>query len=182
RLRPFLRNDVPSVPLVVQNGIGLRKQEIDGVIVDLDRLRVGLQPGLDVGAVGARALGGEHHVVRGKILAVVEFDALAQIEPPSRRLDHFPALGKAGNDLEILAALGQSLVDVAEHAEREGLVERVWIQGFEVSLKAETERRGGSLAGHRYRDGKREKCSLQFHRYLSTLPPMIAAAPARPTA
>ena len=69
---------------------------------------------LDVASRGAHALGREHHVVGGEILAVVELDALAQVEAPARRLDDLPALGQAGNDLQVLVALGQPLIDVAE--------------------------------------------------------------------
>ena len=123
-------------------GFGLERHEIDRVIVDLHHLDVGREPRLESEA-GACARGRrEHHVVGGEVLAVVELDALAQIETPARRLDHLPALGEAGNDLEILVALGQPLVHVAEHAMGEGLVQRVGIERLEVALEGETESRG----------------------------------------
>ena len=95
-----------------------------------------------------RAGRGEHDVVGGEVLAVVEFDALAQMEAPARRLDHFPALGEAGNDLQVLVALGEALVDVAEHAVGEGLVERIGIERLQVALEREPERRGDVAVSH----------------------------------
>ncbi len=117
--RPRLREDVPGVPLVVQDGVGCREDEIDGVIVDLDDLRSGRDAALDVRFRRQRALGREDHVVGGEGLAAMELHALAQMEAPSRRLDDLPAFGEAGDDLQILVALGQAFHHVAERAERE---------------------------------------------------------------
>ena len=78
----------------MQNGIGRGQDEIDGVVVDLDDLGVGGNAGLQVGALGANAVGREHHVVGGEGIAVLEFDALAQMEAPAGRLRRFPAFGQ----------------------------------------------------------------------------------------
>ena len=114
RLGPFLVHDVPGIPLRIQNGIGRGQDEVDGVVVDLDDLGVGGNAGLQVRALGADAVGGEDHVVGGEGVAVVELDALAQMEAPARRLRRFPAFRQAGNDLQILVARDQALIDMAE--------------------------------------------------------------------
>jgi len=78
------------------------------------------------------------------------------MEAPVQRIDGLPALGKAWDDLQILVALGETLVDVAQHAEREGLVQRIGIERIERTLEGEAqglafgmraERRGGQRAG-----------------------------------
>ena len=114
RFRPFLVHDVPGIPLRMQNGIWRAQDEIDGVVVDLDDLRVGGNAGLQVRAFGANAVGGKHHVVGGEGVAVLEFDALAQMEAPAGRLRRFPAFGQCGNDLEILVARDQAFIDMSE--------------------------------------------------------------------
>ena len=106
-----------------------------------------------------RARRGEHHVVGGEILAVVELDALAQMEAPAVRLRSFPALREAGDDLELLVALGEPFIDVAEHAMREGLVERIGIERLEVALERETECRGRRSGQRRRRKrGSEQQC------------------------
>ena len=82
-----------------------------------------------------------------KVLAVVELDALAQIKAPLERVDDFPPLGQARNDLEILVALGQALHDVAHGAEREGLVQRVGVERVEIALEGIAEGLGGGRRG-----------------------------------
>ena len=100
--------------MVVQNGIGRGQDEIDGVVVDLDDLGIGGDAGLQVGALGADAVGGEHHVVGGEGVAVLELDAFAQMEAPAGGLlRDFPAFGQSGNDLEILVARNQTFIDLA---------------------------------------------------------------------
>src|SRR5262249_41038627 len=116
--------------------------------------------------------------VGGKILTVVELDPLAQMEAPAGRLEHLPALRETGDDLELGAALGQALVDIAEHAEREGLVEGVRVERLEVTLEAEAEgRRVRRPRGGEHGDREREKRRLDVH--LSPLW-MVSAAAARP--
>ena len=114
RLGPLLVHDVPGVPLRMQNGIWRGQDEVDGVVVDLDDLGVGGNAGLQVRALGADAVGGEQHVVGGEGVAVLEFDALAQMEAPAGRLRCFPAFGQRRNDLQILVARDQAFIDLAE--------------------------------------------------------------------
>ena len=130
----------------VQDGVGRGEHEIDGVIVDLDGLHVGRRAALDLRAGAAHAVEREDHVVGGEVLAVVELDALAQMEAPLERVDDLPALGQARNDLEVLVALGQPLHDVAHGAERERLVQRVGIERVEVALEGVTEGLGAAGA------------------------------------
>ena len=51
---------------------------------------------------------------------------------------------------EVLVALGEALVNVAEHAVGEGLVERVGIERLQIALEREAEGRGPSR--------RRERC------------------------
>ena len=108
--------------------MGDGQHHVDRVVVDLHELRVGGNAGLEVGTGGAHAVGGEQHVVGREVVAVLELHALAQVEAPARRLDNLPAFGKSGDDRESLAALGQAFVGVAEHGERECLIEGIGIE------------------------------------------------------
>ena len=133
-LSPFLVHDVPGIPLVMHNGIGRGEDEIDGVVIDLDDLRVGGNAGLQVRAFGANAVRREHHVVGGEGIAVLEFDVLAQVKTPAGGLRGFPAFRQSGNDLEILVARDQAVIDLSEMRMGCSLVERIGIKRFQVAL------------------------------------------------
>ena len=149
---PLLVHDVPGIPLRIQNGIWRTQDEVDGVIVDLDHLGVGGNAGLQVRALGANAIGGEHHVVGGEGVAVLEFDVLAQMETPARRLGGLPAFGKARNDLQILVPRNEAFIDLPEMRERGGFVEGVGIERLEIALVRITQ----GLCGGRHRHGRRK--------------------------
>ncbi|MBA7660006.1 hypothetical protein ES703_68005 [subsurface metagenome] len=104
RFCPFLVHDVPGTPQRVQNGVRRTQDEIHGVVIDLDDLRIGGDVGLQVRALGANAVGGENHVVGGEGIPVVELDALAQMEAPTGRLRSLPAFRQTRNDIQILVA------------------------------------------------------------------------------
>ena len=82
----------------------------------------------------AHAVGGKQDVVGGEGVAVVEFDALAQVEAPVGRVRRFPAFRQRGNDLQILVAGDQALIDMRMMSDRCGFLERVGIERFEVAL------------------------------------------------
>jgi len=84
------------------------------VVIDLDDFRVGGNVGLQVRAFGANAVGGKNDVVGREGVAVLELDALAQMEAPAGRLRRFPALRQRRDDVQILVARDQAFVDVAE--------------------------------------------------------------------
>src|SRR6476620_8461318 len=98
----------------MQNGIWRAEDEIYGVVIDLDDLRVGGNVGLQVRAFGPNAVSGKNHVVGGEGIAVLEFDVLAQVEAPAGRLRCLPALRQCWNDLQILVARDQALIDISE--------------------------------------------------------------------
>src|SRR5882757_2090516 len=112
----------------MQNGIWRAQYEIHGVVIDLDHLRVGGNVGLEVRAFGANAVGGKNHVVGGEGVAVLELDALAQMEAPVGGvfLD-FPAFGERRDDLEILVAPDQAFINVSEMRVGGALVEGIGI-------------------------------------------------------
>ena len=134
---PGLGHDGPAGPLEMDDRIRRRGDEIDGVVVNLDHLGVLGDPALQVGAVGPHPRGREHHVVRRERPAVVELDALAEVEPPSRRLQDLPALRQGRFDRQPRAAASQALVDVAEVAQGEGLIQVVGVHRIDSPLKGE---------------------------------------------
>ena len=171
RLGPLLVHDVPGIPLRIQNGIGRSQDEIDRVVVDLDDLRIGGNAGLQVRALGANAVGREHHVVGGEGIAVLEFDVLAQMEAPAGRLRRFPALGEGGNDLQILVARDQAFIDLSEMRVGGGLVERIGVERFEIALVGVAQGLG-RCRRHRKsddRDGGRCKQGLTYRHLFSVL-------------
>ena len=158
-LAPFLVHDEPAVPLRSQNGIGRVELHIDRVVVDLDELGVGRNVGQEVGALGAHAVGGKDHVVGGEGVAVVEFDALAQMEAPAGRLRGFPAFGQRRNDLQILVAGDQALIDMRMMGDGRGFLERIGIERFELALVGVAQ--GLARCRRHGKSGDRERWSLQ---------------------
>ena len=87
------------------------------IVVDLLRALVGRQVALQRrGLVGDAGQRGDH-VVRRERIAVVELDALAQLEAPDGRRDGLPGLGQRRLDLEIAGVADQPFVDVIEHGQ-----------------------------------------------------------------
>ena len=168
RLGPLLVHDVPGIPLIMQNGIGRGQDEIDGVVVDLDDLDVGGDAGLQVRALGANAVGREHHVVGGEGVAVLEFDALAQMEAPAGRLRRFPSVRPARDDLQILVARDQAFIDLAEMRMGGGLVERIGIERFEVALVGVAQGLGRCRHHRKCEDGSRgrRKQTLTYRHFV----------------
>ena len=150
---PLPIHDVPGVPLGIEDRVGRLRDEVDGAVVDLDDLHDAREAGFQVRARLAGPRRREQHVVRIERVAVLELDALAQMEAPARRLDDLPALGKARDKGEIGTASHQPLVDVAQIAEREGLVQAVGIEAADVAAGREPK----GLAGHRCRDEEDER-------------------------
>ena len=130
----FLLHDVPGIPLRIENGIGRGQDEVHRVVVDLDDLGVGGNAGLQVRALFANAIRREDHIVGGEGIAVLEFHALAQMEPPAGRLRRFPALRQRGDDLQIPVAGHQAFEDMSEMGVGGALVQRVGVERFEVAL------------------------------------------------
>ena len=128
------------------------------MIVDLDRLHVGRCAALDLGAGAAHPIQRKHNVVGGESLAIVELDALAQVKAPAQRIDDFPPLGQARNDLEVLVALGQPLHDIAHGAKRERFVQRVGVEGVEIALEGITKGVGGGRRGAESKSKCTNKC------------------------
>ncbi len=119
----------------MQNGIWRAQYEIHGVVIDLDDLGVRGNVGLKIRAFGANAVGGKNHVVGGEGVAVLELDALAQMEAPVGGIFlDFPAFGQRGNDLEILVARDQAFIDISEMPMGGALVERIGIERFQFTL------------------------------------------------
>ncbi len=84
------------------------------VAVLLDVLDVLVHERLDQLRVVADALERVDDAVRGERGAVVELDALPQVEPPRRVVHGRPRLREAGHELRVVRHLDQRVVDVAE--------------------------------------------------------------------
>jgi hypothetical protein len=100
-----------------------------------------------------QALDGEHHVVGGEVGAVVPLDAAAQVEDPGLGILLLPFRRERREDLELLAARDQRLVDVAVDGVGEQLVLRHRVGREVVALAGPPQ--GGGLG----RNGKRERCN-----------------------
>ena len=134
RLGPLLVHDVPGVPLRIENGIGRRQDEVHRVVVDLDDFGAAGNAGLQVRALLLDAFRGENHVIGSEGVAVLEFHALAQMEPPAGRLRRFPAFRQRRNDLQVPVAGHQAFEDMSEMGVGGALVERVGVERFEIAL------------------------------------------------
>jgi hypothetical protein len=144
-LRPFLREDAPSFPLVDEQRVRRLENEIDRGVVDLHYLGVERHAALDVRAGGADAIGREDDIVGGEILAIVEFHALAQMKAPMQRIERLPARREARLDLHVLAAPDQPFIDRPVDAEAEALVDRIGIDGLQFALESEAQGLGAGL-------------------------------------
>ena len=134
RLGPLLVHDVPGIPLRIENGIGRGQDEVHRVVVDLDNLGAAGNAGLQVRALFLDAFRRENHVVGREGVAVLEFYALAQMEPPAGRLRCFPALRQRRDDLQVPVAGHQALEDMSEMGVGGTLVQRVGVERFEIAL------------------------------------------------
>src|SRR5262249_48595446 len=83
--------------------IGRVQRHVDRVVVDLGELGVGRDVAQEVGAVGADPIGGEQHVVGGEWVAIVKFDALAEMEAPFGRAQRLQLSASAGMILRSLS-------------------------------------------------------------------------------
>ena len=158
RLRPFLVHDVPGIPLRIENGIGRGQDEIDGEVVDLDDLGIERNAGLQVGALFANPVRGEHHIVGGEGVAVLEFHALAQMKTPAGRFRNLPAFRQPGDDLEILVTGDQPFKHLAEMCVRGALVQRIGIERFQVALVGVTQGLGRCRRHRESEDRSRDGC------------------------
>ena len=146
-LRPCLGDDEPRLPFVVQDRIGRGEHEVDRVVVDLLDLGIGRNAGFQLRAGSARAFGGEHHVIGREGRPVVERHPPAQVEAPAGRVQHLPALGEAGDDLQVLVALDQAFHHVGEEPQRDRFVERVGVERVEPALERHLQRLGCGCRG-----------------------------------
>jgi hypothetical protein len=108
----------------------------------------------DVDLVGALRLldapEGEHHVVGGEGRAVVELDALPEVEAPLRVGDLFPVRRQRRLDLVVLGVAGEALVGVLQDRVRGGVVLRVRVERQDVVLRRPLERHRLRRQAHRY--------------------------------
>src|SRR5690625_2056491 len=100
---------------------GLLVDEADGVVIDLLDVaerpnQAGTRTRLTVDApFGQDAVEGEHDVISGQRLTVVEGHAFTQVELEGQVVDGAPVSGEHRFDLAIRQAFGQRVEDVAQH-------------------------------------------------------------------
>ena len=134
-------------------GAGPGRGDLDRVVVDAPGLADGGGEGLEVRAGKLRALDREHDVVGGEGRAVVEPDALPQVEAPGRGVHLLPGGGERGDELEVAVARGEALVEVVGEQGVDALVLGVRVGGEEVALRGPAEdRRGRRRGGDEQRD------------------------------
>jgi hypothetical protein len=101
----------------------------------------------------ADALHREHDVVGRERRAVVELDALAQLEAPRRRVELLPRRREARDDLEVLVPHHQRVVDQVVDVVGQVLVLRVRVHRLRVAATRPAQglrvgdRRGGERGG-----------------------------------
>jgi hypothetical protein len=167
-LGPLAVHDVEDLELQGQNGIGFRGDEIDRMIVDHPHRLDHSRDPIEARAGRAEPLERKGDVGGGKGIAVVEGDALAQLEAPDVGLDVFPLGGEVRAELHVLVADHQALVDVRLEPEGHGLEQGVRVQGPHVALKGPTEclGLGHAAENQRRRHADREHFFTQSQRSL----------------
>ncbi|CUX51785.1 hypothetical protein AGR13a_Lc110299 [Agrobacterium genomosp. 13 str. CFBP 6927] len=80
-----------------------------------DRLHIGGKRAWAVGRGQRDALDAGNHVLGGKIAAVVEFHAFAQLEFPGLVIDDFPGSGECGLYLLLLVLVDEAIENIARH-------------------------------------------------------------------
>src|ERR1043165_7901150 len=134
-LRPGLAHDAEVDEVAEQHRVRTAEDEVDGVVVDflhfLDAGDVHLHRSLRLHDAAER----EHDVVRGEGRAVVELDALPQIEAPLRVGDLLPARREAGLDAEGLGVAREAFVGVLQDRVGGGVVLRVRVERQDVVLR-----------------------------------------------
>ena len=147
--------------------VGLLQHDNDGVVVkDLDVGNV-LRVGADLGAlVGGGAHDRVAHVAGLQLFAVVELDALAEHELVLGGRQELPALGQAGNEVAVLVAENQRVVQleaaaragnviVADRVHRRGVV----LIGDDQTILGSQGRRGSKAQNQR----RKRKYRSLFH-------------------
>ena len=153
-LRPALRHDAPGFPFDVQDGVRCLGHEFNRVVIDLDDPLHAGEPGGQVRALGPDPVGGEQDIVGGEVLAPVELHPAPQMEAPAVGGHDLPPLGERRLDGEVGTAPDQPLVNVADEAQRERLVQRIGIHRIRISLEGEAKLLG--LGGGGGGEGERD--------------------------
>ena len=141
-LRPLAVHDVEDLELEREDRVRRGGDEVDGVVVDDPGVLDELGDDLEVRALGPDPLDGERHVVGREVRTVVELDALAEVEAPGVRLDVLPPFGERSDQLHVLVARDEALVDAPLEAEGHGLEQAVRIHRLHVALERPAERLG----------------------------------------
>jgi hypothetical protein len=157
----FAAHDAEVDQVAQQDRARPAEDHVDRVVVDLAHF---FHAG-DVDLHGALrlqdAVVGEDHVVGRERRAVLELDALAQVEAVLGGRNLLPARRQAGFDPEVLGVAHQALVGVLHDAVGGGVVLRMRVEGQDVVLRAPLERCG---MGHRREcDQRRGQQVSEFH-------------------
>ena len=113
--------------------LGRAEDHLDRIVVDLDHVvDVGQHPRVDRLFGVLRTVVGEHHVVGGERVAVVELHPLAQVEDILLAIvGHAPAAGGVGLGDEIRVDVGQPAEHVRGDLELDDLVHARRIEGYQ---------------------------------------------------
>ncbi len=162
-LRPGLAHDGEDGQVAQEYGVRAVEDEIDRRVVDLADFLDAVDVNLHVALRLQDAAVGERHVVRGERAAVVELDALAQVEAPLRRRDLLPAGGQPGLQLEFLVVANQRLVTMLLDGDGGGVVLRMRIERQDIVLRRPFERDRRCREGIQRRGEQRGKQEWFLH-------------------
>ena len=122
-------------------------------------------------------MGREDDVVGGEILALVEFDALAQMKAPMQRVDEPPSSRQAGLELHVGSAPDQPFIDGRVDAQAEAFVDLIGVDRFELALEGEAQdfglgREGEARRKDRGESDRGEERQVQPRQFHEASPPV----------
>ncbi len=140
-LAPRAVHDAHGVHVLEEDRAGHRsvRLDLDRVVVGAARLADRHGEHLEVGAGHLGAGDREHHIVGGHRRAVVEDHALADVEPPERRIHLLPRRRERGDQAKLLVAHREALEDLVVDEVVQSLVLAVGIGREKVALRRPAE-------------------------------------------
>src|SRR5690606_37636563 len=106
--------------------------------------------------------------------AVVEFDALAQVEAPHAGRGLLPARGQQRGQAQVLVAAGQRLVDVGGGGQLQRLVERMRVHRQRVALVGDADGLRAREQARRRQGGQDGRCGHFFLEAHGSTPRVVA--------
>ena len=132
---PFFIHDGPCSPFKMKNWIYTGQHKINGMIINFNDFNVFADTCQKIGSIRTNTSGREYNIISSEIVAIMKFYTLAQMKAPASWFYNFPACSKCRLNIEIRAATNQPFIHITQSSQCKGLVECIWIQGFQGTLK-----------------------------------------------